>query len=410
MKGRSEAQIRRQMADLQAELDGAEQVGVYEDPERPGHWYIRINVNGGWTTRRATPDGKPLRSRDQALEAKGLWRSLNERSEVVRGRVLFRDFWAHYLAVAKADMQRRSWIDCRGHGTKRLLPELGDTLMSKLDYAAVNSWRSVMYELVEAGEIAPKTINNARQALMSCCALAVKERKMTFNPVKDVKPLRVDRVEPPFLRIAQIPTYVDAAAPYYYELAEFLIGTGVRISEAIAVRVTDIDLHECKVTIARQMDAGGTRATKANRVRIVYFGPRLAEILRTLILRRLAADVEDGGWLFLCPPPTRGRHAGRTEPQPPHRKTVHDWHEAALGAAGLPDMPLHALRHTAAASWLATPDAGGLEFVKRQLGHSTIKTTSDFYGHMDDEYRAAGARATEARIEQARQLGIVVSS
>jgi hypothetical protein len=38
----------------------------------------------------------------------------------------------------------------------------------------------------------------------------------------------------------------------------------------------------------------------------------------------------------------------RPASKPPSRKTVHEWHERALAAAGLRDMPLHALRHTAA--------------------------------------------------------------
>jgi hypothetical protein len=102
MKGRSEAQIRAEMAALQAELAASEQVGVYEDKDRPGHWYVRLKVNGGWTTRRAAPDGTLLLSRDQALEAKGLWRARIERSEVVRGRVLFRDYWPYYVPGSEA--------------------------------------------------------------------------------------------------------------------------------------------------------------------------------------------------------------------------------------------------------------------------------------------------------------------
>ena len=62
---------------------------------------------------------------------------------------------------------------------------------------------------------------------------------------------------------------------------------------------------------------------------------------------------------------------------PPNRRTVHDWHEAALVDAGLRVMPLHALRHTAAAAWLATGQP--LIFVQRQLGHRSITTTEDHY-------------------------------
>jgi integrase len=68
-----------------------------------------------------------------------------------------------------------------------------------------------------------------------------------------------------------------------------------------------------------------------------------------------------GGW------PLRGRYSGRTEPLPLSRKTAHDWHELALEDASLRDMPLHALRHTAATAWLATGHP--LIFVQRQLGH-----------------------------------------
>jgi hypothetical protein len=46
----------------------------------------------------------------------------------------------------------------------------------------------------------------------------------------------------------------------------------------------------------------------------------------------------DGGWVFLCPAPVRGRYVGRIEPVPPNRKPVHEWHEAALRDAGLRDM------------------------------------------------------------------------
>jgi integrase len=54
---------------------------------------------------------------------------------------------------------------------------------------------------------------------------------------------------------------------------------------------------------------------------------------------------------------------------------VHDCHGEALEDAGLPDMPRRALRHTAAASWLGT--GRSLDFVRAQLGHSSINVTSD---------------------------------
>ena len=130
----------------------------------------------------------------------------------------------------------------------------------------------------------------------------------------------------------------------------------------------------------------------------MQIGPGLVETL-TELARRPRASRSADDWLFLCPPPRRGRYAGRTEPAPPNRRTVHDWHEAALVDAGLRDMPLHALRHTAAAAWLATGHP--LIFVQRQLGHRSITTTEEHYGHLELSFVREAASQTERAIAAA---------
>jgi integrase len=62
-------------------------------------------------------------------------------------------------------------------------------------------------------------------------------------------------------------------------------------------------------------------------------------------------------------------------------------------------MPLHSLRHTAAAAWLAAGNS--LMYVQRQLGHSDIATTERYYGHLERHVLAAGAVATEEAIARA---------
>jgi integrase len=83
---------------------------------------------------------------------------------------------------------------------------------------------------------------------------------------------------------------------------------------------------------------------------------------------------------------------------------VHDWHEAALEDAGIRDMPLHALRHTAAAAWLAAGQP--LMFVQRQLGHRSITTTEDHYGHLEGSFVRDAAARTEAAIASAGQKAL----
>jgi integrase len=157
------------------------------------------------------------------------------------------------------------------------------------------------------------------------------------------------------------------------------------------------------VRIYRQRDraASGSARTKGRRFRSVAVGPGLIETLRSLRERSIAPLAED--FVFLCPPPRRGRYAGRQAIAPPHRKTVHDWHEAALTDAGLRDMPLHALRHTAAAAWLIT--GRPLVFVQRQLGHRSITTTERHYGHLEQSFLHAATEDTEDAIRRAGTIG-----
>jgi integrase len=65
-------------------------------------------------------------------------------------------------------------------------------------------------------------------------------------------------------------------------------------------------------------------------------------------------------------------------------------------------MPLHSLRHTAAASWLAVGHP--LMFAMRQLGHRAVTTTEEYYGHLEGSFVKGAAARTEAAIIDARPL------
>src|SRR4051812_14375994 len=207
-------------------------------------------------------------------------------------------------------MTRGSWEDLRAHGTKRLLPIFCGMQMSRITVDTVREWRATMHEAVEAGEWAPKTINNARVALLGCFRMAVADRLMAHNPVLDVKPLPIDFTERPYLPIGEINRYADACSAHYRPLAAFLVGTGARVSEGIALGVDDVDLAAGTVKIHKQRarePSLATRPTKGRNFRTVLIGPGLVAVLRDMLAVRAEHGIEDDGWLFLCPPIKRGR-------------------------------------------------------------------------------------------------------
>ena len=257
-----------------------------------------------------------------------------------------------------------------------------------------------MTEQHQAGAISAKTINNARAALSSVLGDAARQDLLPRNPCRFVRPLPVEHRELAYLRLSEIDSYLGACPAHYRPLAELLIGSGARISEALALTWPDIDLDHGTVQIQRQRarHGDGTTQTKGKRAYTVQIGPRLTDTLRALRNTTHPANGQPD-WLFICPQPSRGRYANRSSGSPPSRRTVHDWHHDALRAAGLPAMPLHALRHTAAASWLTTVHS--LIFVARQLGHRSITTTEQHHGHLELNLFTSALTATDHAITRA---------
>ena len=336
----------------------------------------------GFTSRRAAAD-----ARRRIVES-------IERGEVKVARETFGAFWRRLLVERRPYLTAGSYADFATHGRKRLLPTFEDVPLGAVDEERVRAWFAAR---VEAGELSAKTANNARTCLSIALNQATRRGLLPRNPCSGVPALPVDRQELDFLRLDEIDVYRDACSPHYRPLAHFLIGTGARVSEAIAIKSRHVLLDEGAVRIYRQRGRTGSEAepTKGKRFRSVQIGPRLIGVLSEGGNRR------PDDWVFLCPTPRRGRYSSRTTPVPPNRRTVHEWHEAALVDAGLREMPLHALRHTAAAAWLATGHP--LIFVQRQLGHRSITTTEEHYGHLERSFVLDAVARTEAAIRDARR-------
>jgi integrase len=182
-----------------------------------------------------------------------------ERRETLVCREDFASFWDRFVGDKQPYVTAGSHLDLVTHGRKRLLPFFGADQLSSIDPERVREWLTTMVELIEAGEVSPKTANNARTYLSMAFEEAARRGLIVRNPCASVRALPVDRPEVEFLRLAEIDAYLDACSPAYRPLAEFLIGTGARVSEAVATRWADVDLEE--VSRGSTASASETRAT-----------------------------------------------------------------------------------------------------------------------------------------------------
>jgi integrase len=323
-------------------------------------------------------------------------------------RQTFTDFFQKWLRARKPYVAPGTWDGYEVQGRKRLVPAFGERRLTAITTFEIREW---LLELFEAGECAPKTLNNALGVLVAALTSAAADRLIPVNPAKGVERLPLGHVEREWLRLHEIDPYLHACMPGYRPLAQLLIATGMRISEALALVWDDVDFRRRVVRVYRSAGKGSAGATKGKRFRSVDIGPRLVESMQDLRARQaevLAGDVTRGR-IFKMPIRERKQEIGRWRSkgvgEPIDRNTVsRGWHKDALRDAGLRDMPLHALRHTAAAAWLLTGHP--LIYVQRQLGHASITTTEAYYGHLEESFLKSAPEATEAAIREAGRLGV----
>jgi integrase len=385
------------------------QGGVYAYETAQGtRWrYLVRRSDGTQTTKRG------FHSQRAAREALRQVVEQVHRGEVRHSKHTFGSWWTEWLERRKPYLEPNAWRAYEVDGRKRLLPEFKELRLDKLDTSHVRGWMTEQGRKVEAGDVAAKTINNTLGTLVVCLNAAVKERVIASNPALGIERLPPAHIEHDYLRLNEIEPYLDACMDSYRPLAEVLVRAGLRISEAIALHIGDLELERTGgfVVVYRSQKKTGARttangSTKGDRFRSVEIGPGLSRTLQDHIARRaeMAQGDQRDAPLFVMPVRTRksdrGRWQSAGDPAPLDRNTVSsEWHKIALKDAALRDMPLHSLRHTAAAAWLA--GGNSLMYVQRQLGHADIGTTERYYGHLERHVLAAGAIATEEAISRA---------
>lgn len=367
--------------------------------------FVARRTDGTQTSKRGFASEKTARDARRRLIER------QERGEVRDTKETFASFWEGWLARRKAYLQAGTWQAYERDGRLRLLPALGPLRLSDIDVARLRTLMDEWVEAIEEGTLAPKTINNTMGTLVVCLNGAVEDGLLPSNPALRIPRLPSGHIEREFLRLHEIPLYLECASTVYRPLAELLIGSGLRISEALGLKLGDLELEPSGgvIVVYRSRKTGSVGSTKSGRFRSVEIGRGLSQTLSDHVARRNELTVDAGiagvgEHVFVMPTRTRKRDRGRWQGdgdgEPMDRTTVsRDWHKATLQDAGLRDMPLHALRHTAAASWLAAGNS--LIYVQRQLGHADIGTTERYYGHLERHVLAAGSIATEEAIASA---------
>lgn len=299
------------------------------------------------------------------------------------GEVLFRE-WAIAWAASQGGesatrAQRESLV--RSH----LLPAFGDLPLRAIRPLAV---RGFVADLERLG-YARATIAATVKLLGRVMRAAVDEGLLASSPV----PARIAgagqrSTEKTFLTLEQVGRLADTVPPRYRALVLLAaVGSGMRWGELAGLRMPRLDLGEGKVHVAAVVEEVGPlrlreypKTSKSRRTITLPAGV-VAELLEH-VARFPPAGPEQ--LVFTAP---RGGMLSRVN----FRRSVL---RPAVAAAGLPErVTFHSLRHTHAALCIA--EGFPPKALQVRLGHESITTTLDTYGHLYDDADAGIAEGLD---------------
>ena len=185
--------------------------------------------------------------------------------------------------------------------------------------------------------------------------------------------LKTVRKIPRVLTAGEVQTILDACVRLRDRLLfAVLYDTGMRIGEALGLRHEDIAAAEREVTVLPRINANGARS-KSAACRVI---PVSAELVRLYAdyLHDEYGDL-DSDYVFV-------NLWGQPQGHPLAYPAVYDLVRRLRRRSGIEFDP-HWYRHTAATRLLR--DGVPIEMVSAVLGHTSITTTSQTYGHLSSE-------------------------
>lgn len=182
-----------------------------------------------------------------------------------------------------------------------------------------------------------------------------------------------------------------------YPIYALALGTGLRQGELFGLKWDDVDFEAMTIRVRRTLRKPttppqfGPPKTQASR-RTISISPALAKMLRSIRVSqkadklRLGPEYEDYGLVF-CQPNGRPMHPNNLA----KREFVR-----LKATAGVPDISWHGMRHTHATELIRK--GVHVKVISARLGHTSIRTTMDIYGHLLPDMQSDAAVAIDEHL------------
>ncbi len=359
-------------------------------PRGDHRWLVRVYQGRDPVTRRRTYHSRTVHGSFRAAQ-----HVLNTRlaecepvRELVGAQMTLNQFLDRWLELAaRPKLRKKSFSDYQSLLARSIRPALGERKLSRLTPLDL---QSVYYQMHQK-KLSPRTVGYTHAVLHAALEQAVRWRLLGRNPASGVEISKPARAEMHVLPPQDARRFLEHALPTRYGLLFALaLTTGLRPSEYLALRWSDINWEKKTVTVARTLEKGRgwtfAPTKRARSRRQVKLESWVARRLWHLYIRE--RSVPDSS------PPTARPIFRTRRGQPINSDSLAREFKRLLDEAALPPLRLYDLRHTAAT--LALSAGVPAKVVSEQLGHASSAFTLDVYSHVLPHMQTEAAARVEA--------------
>ncbi len=355
-----------------------------------GRWLVCVSICRDHRTRRCKKLDGTIRDGVRAAQRDLVPRleESDQAREPDAARLTLNQYLDRWLELAvRLKLRAKSFADYEALLGRYIRPSLGQRELSSL---APLDFQSVYYRMRASG-LSPRTVRYTHSVLHAALEQAVRWRLIERNPASGVEIPNPIRREMRVLNPAEARRFLDHAGKTRYGvLLALALTTGMRPSEYLALRWSDVDWQEETVTVSRSLEKGSgwkfadtKRARSRRPVKLESWVASRLRQMYSIDAARPSTSPEVAQQIFKT-------RLGR----PINSNYLARRFKQLLREAGLPMMRLYDLRHTAAT--LALAAGVPAKVVSEQLGHASSAFTLDVYSHVLPHMQAEAAKRVEA--------------
>lgn len=297
--------------------------------------------------------------------------------------------WLRQWQASRLNLRRSTRARDEATLRNHIVPVFGHRPIGAIGPGEVRKWVADM----EARGYAPATIQKAHQLFAAALNAAVEDGLIVRTPTRGTILPKTEGHEMRFLAVEEVAALAQAISPRYRCLVLTAAYTGLRAGELVALRRESLDMLRRSLRVDQAVsDVGGELLVGPPKTKAARRTVSLPRFLCDALAQHLARYPSESGLVFTS---SEGGPIRWTN----FRRRV--WQPAVAASVGEP-CRFHDLRHSHAALLIAQGEHP--KVIQGRLGHTSIKTTLDTYGHLFEGLDEAAAD----RLEEAFRSSDVV--